>query len=196
MEHENLEYRDAIIENLSNWMEAHVESIKPEQQCFYAQILYDASIYCFARVAVKIQSNNDSQWLRKLGFTPEDTYAIQKAVMGAKLYELKPKEHLDPFASLRTFRDAFNDQDNIRCMRCKGNFSTCNICTCAAELLRNKEKKFSKIKRLLILKWRRKHLAQQAHERCALDSLRKKAGVVDAITQQPVIAFFMPGKII
>ena len=56
---------------------------------------------------------------------------------------------------------------NIRLMRCKGNFSTCELCLNAAEMLRSK--KYNKIERRLILDYRRQHLIQQARQREALD---------------------------
>jgi len=194
MEPENWQDREIVKKALAFWMENYTKCIKLNNRLMYAEYLYDDSVYCFVRVALRIRRYNCSKWLNKLRFLPDDVIAIETAVNANSLHLKKAIGKPGNFASLKTFRSAFSCIENVRCMRCKGNFSTCSMCISSAELLRNKEKRFTRIKRTLILKWRRKHLAQQACERAALDALRMKAALVDPITQQPLLAFFMPGK--
>ncbi len=177
-------------------MNDNVPKISKENQIKYSEYLHDDAVYCFSRVAKRIMKQNNANWLLKLGFLVDDVYYISKVIKSSNLHLTTTMQKPGIFASLRTFRKAFNELKNIRTMRCKGNFSTCDICTVAAELLRNKEKRFNRTKRTTILKWRRKHLQQQAFERSALDALRLKAALVDSLTQQPQIAFFMPSKTI
>lgn len=58
---------------------------------------------------------------------------------------------------------------SVRLMRCKGNFSTCDICNAANDLLADHKANYSSMQRELIMKWRRLHLKQQADERSDLD---------------------------
>ena len=53
-------------------------------------------------------------------------------------------------------------------MTCKGNFSTCDICNAANEMLSEHSKKYSLAQRELVMKWRKLHLVQQAKERESL----------------------------
>ena len=78
---------------------------------------------------------------------------------------------------------------NIRLMRCKGNFSTCELCLNAAELLRSK--KYNKIERRVILDYRRQHLIQQARQREALDEEKLNSLELDSQGQPLQCLFFV-----
>ena len=74
-------------------------------------------------------------------------------------------------------------------MRCKGNFSTCDICNAANAFLTDGSRRYTTSQRELILKWRRLHLKQQAAERLDLERRRQEALYVDPHTHQPTKAF-------
>ena len=74
-----------------------------------------------------------------------------------------------------TFLRAWNSfNGDVRLMRCKGNFSTCELCANATELLK-KANKYGKAEREIILQYRRQHLKQQARQRDALEAQKMKS---------------------
>ena len=76
--------------------------------------------------------------------------------------------------SYSTFKLAYESfGSDIRLMRCKGNFSTCELCMNAAELLRSR--KYNKQERKMILEYRRLHLKQQARQRDVLEEEKLKS---------------------
>jgi hypothetical protein len=78
---------------------------------------------------------------------------------------------------LTLFRTVYKHEfeSTLRLMRCKGNFSTCDICNNAADLLTDRKRGFTKEQRDIISKFRRLHLKQQADERENLANNRRKA---------------------
>jgi hypothetical protein len=80
--------------------------------------------------------------------------------------------------------------DDLRFMRCKGNFSTCDVCNNAADLLRDRSKRFTKAQRDVIIKYRRLHLKQQAQQRMDLEMRKRKALEHEDINGNPVSALF------
>jgi len=66
-------------------------------------------------------------------------------------------------------------------MRCKGNFSSCEICLNAAELLR--VKKYKKPQRMKIFEYRSIHLKLQARQRKALEEQKAKCSELDQYSQ-------------
>ena len=86
--------------------------------------------------------------------------------------------------SLPTFYRAWKSFSNtVRLMRCKGNFSNCEICQNAADLLKGGLVRFNKEEREIILKFRRVHLKAQARQREALDLAKVQAKELDLYGQ-------------
>jgi hypothetical protein len=84
--------------------------------------------------------------------------------------------------SYSTFKLAYDSfGTDIRLMRCKGNFSTCELCINAAELLR--KRRYSKAERQLILDYRMMHLKQQARQRDALEEEKLRSADLDKYGQ-------------
>ncbi len=89
----------------------------------------------------------------------------------------------DLIAGYKTFARAYESfQGKIRLMRCKGNFSTCEICNNAAYILRT-QKKWTKSQRDIIIEYRRIHLKQQSDERVNLEYRKQKAAELDSFGQ-------------
>jgi hypothetical protein len=90
---------------------------------------------------------------------------------------------IDDIACYKTFLRSIEEFGNtIRLMRCKGNFSTCEICNNAAYILRTNNK-WTKEQREIILKFRRNHLKQQATERQNLEYRKLQCRKLDAMNQ-------------
>jgi hypothetical protein len=53
---------------------------------------------------------------------------------------------------------------NVKLMRCRGAFQTCEICNNANLLLRDAKRRFTKEQRQMILKFKAMHISQQAQE--------------------------------
>lgn len=96
-------------------------------------------------------------------------------------------------ASETRFRVCFTNEFSrtVRLMRCKGNFSTCDICNNAADLLNDHTREFTKEQREIIMNFRRLHLKQQSEEREEMARKRHRArSDRDRLTGQP-LSFFM-----
>jgi hypothetical protein len=91
--------------------------------------------------------------------------------------------------SYTTFLGAFESfNESVRLMRCKGNFSTCELCSNATELLTSR--KYNKQERKLILEYRKQHLKEQARQREALELEKIKAAALDYNGQPTQCVFF------
>ena len=91
--------------------------------------------------------------------------------------------------SYTTFLGAFESfNESVRLMRCKGNFSTCELCSNATELLTSR--KYNKQERMLILEYRKQHLKEQARQREALELEKIKAAALDYNGQPTQCVFF------
>jgi len=97
----------------------------------------------------------------------------------------------ESIASYTTFSRAFrqfkkdkNADYELRLLRCKGSFNTCEICNNSTELLRRDKKiggvKFTEEQRTILLEFRRLHLNQQQQERAKLELRKLKAKEYDA----------------
>jgi hypothetical protein len=135
-----------------------------------------------------------ARWLHKqvgIKSKRDKQYLVQR------ILEVVPENCVVPIrsetmASERTFRRAFKGfKAKVRLLNSKGSFSTCHVCTVAAELLRSREKRFTKLNRDIVLKWRRLHLEQQAQEREHLEIVRVEA--TKMVKGQPVLALIYPG---
>ena len=112
---------------------------------------------------------------------PFDSYKTfyQEYFVSATYEELD----VDEIACYRTFcRAIATFETKIRLMRCKGNFSTCEVCNNAAYILRTNHK-WSKEQRDIILKFRRNHLKQQATERQNLEFRKELCRKLDENNQ-------------
>lgn len=96
-----------------------------------------------------------------------------------------------PTCDLRTFERAFAALPYIRTMRCKGNHTSCALCTAAADLLTNRSKKYSSSQKDAVRYYRRKHIRLQATERVAMMATQDKCTKVDPETNQPLSFFIM-----
>jgi hypothetical protein len=68
-------------------------------------------------------------------------------------------------------------------MRCKGNFSCCEICENAAGILRDRHRLKSESASKIVKKYRSLHLQQQMNERVNLDSrIREARNICTCIT--------------
>ena len=77
-------------------------------------------------------------------------------------------------------------------MRCKGNFSCCEICDNAASILRDKNRLTTETARNIVKHYRSKHLHDQAQERLTLEKNIRKAREVDSVTGQPSTFLLLP----
>ena len=98
---------------------------------------------------------------------------------------------VDMISSYPTFRRAYRQfkkdkhaEYELRLLRCKGSFNTCEICNNSTELLRRDKKiggiKFTEEQRNILLEFRRLHLYQQQQERAKLELRKMKAKEYDA----------------
>ena len=93
----------------------------------------------------------------------------------------------------RTFLRAIETfNGTVRLMRCKKNFSTCEICNNAAYILRT-HNKWTKEQRDVILKFRRHHLQQQATERQNLEYRKLLCKQLDEFNQPKSFLIFSDG---
>ena len=81
-----------------------------------------------------------------------------------------------PFASESTFMSVYKHQfkDKLRCMRCKGNHTTCFVCMNAAIILSQGKRSISSGKKDIIVEYRRRHLTTQEEERAEYDRISQK----------------------
>jgi hypothetical protein len=81
-----------------------------------------------------------------------------------------------PFASESTFMSVYKHQfkDKLRCMRCKGNHTTCFVCMNAAIILSQGKRSISSGKKGIIVEYRRRHLTTQEEERAEYDRISQK----------------------
>jgi len=100
----------------------------------------------------------------------------------------------DAQASYKTFSAAYKSiKKSLRLMRCKGNFSCCEICENAAGILRDRNRLKSETARNIVKKYDRSiHLQQQMNERVNLDLRIREARKVDPINGQPNSFLILP----
>jgi hypothetical protein len=96
-------------------------------------------------------------------------------------------------AGYKTFLKACKSmKKTLRFMRCKGNFSCCEICDNAAAILRDKNRLRTNEAKDIVKHYRRKHLHDQAQERINLEKNIRKSREVDSITGQPTTFLLLP----
>jgi hypothetical protein len=81
-----------------------------------------------------------------------------------------------PFASKSTFINVYKSKfkATLRCMRCKGNHSTCFVCVNAAMILSQGKRSISSGRKLIVVEYRRRHLTTQEEERAEYDRISQK----------------------
>lgn len=189
---------------MRDWGRQHASYLPSRSDSWrrYAELFYNARQSSIERVARTIRRISQDgkikeaadEWLAKtvgIGSGVDRKY-LTKRILDTVDKSCTVPVRSQSFASERTFRRSLEYfGDSVRLMSCKGAFSTCHICTVAAELLRSREKRFTRLNRDIILKWRRLHLEQQAQERQHLNDLRADAARTHE--GQPLIALIYPG---
>jgi hypothetical protein len=80
-----------------------------------------------------------------------------------------------PFGSKSTFMNVYQThfKPTLRCMRCKGNHTTCFVCMNAAIILSQGKRSISSGRKEIVVEYRRKHLTTQEGERAEYDRIGK-----------------------
>jgi hypothetical protein len=170
------------------WIVEYAADIKEKQHV--AENIYDGGATSMERASKHVEKQG-KRWLVNKSISEEDASYLVSGFELSCIDKNKIPKRSDIASSQTVFAAAFKSFcGKVRTMKCKGNFSTCKTCLIAADLLRNRHKKFSAQKRKIILLWRRQHLRQQKTARDELDANRIRATQLDPITREPTLALF------
>lgn len=180
--------RDPRVEKMVEWIVEYAAEIHEKQQV--AENIYDGGATSMERASKHVEKHG-KRWLVNKDISEEDASYLVSGFEHSRINQNTIPKRSDIASSQTIFAAAFKSfGGKVRTMKCKGNFSTCKTCLIAADLLRNRHKKFSAQKRKIILLWRRQHLSQQKTARDELDANRIRARQLDPNTGEPTLALF------
>ena len=129
---------------------------------------------CIAYIKNFIETNCDELPIAGMEGVKVLPFATKQSFYDEYVTDARYGISLDDVACLKTFVRALKKfKKSVRFMRCKGNFSKCEICSNAAYLLRTNTK-LPKEQRDIILHYRRIHLKQQLAERIYCEQNKTK----------------------